>query len=314
MSKKNQGGWLTADRPNVSTVYTSATGIWNLNAVTGYIKALKWPYVGREIQYLLVGGGGGGGTGGSGGGGGGGGTVYGTLTAPSGVAYVVTVGAGGSIGGAGNISSVTGGVLVIPTAYGGGQGQGTSTGGPGNGGSGGSGNAIGYGATSFGKGIYPGSTYIDAPRQGYDGVNGAQYKGAGGSGAGGQGASSGQGGTGLIYNISGADTYYAGGGGGGASSLNGGQYSGAGGAGGGGSGSTSITSGNAFPGTANTGGGGGGGRASTSGTGGAGGSGVVFIRYLDTFPAAAATTGNPTMTVSGGYRIYKFTQTGTITF
>ena len=311
MSKKNQGGWLTADRPNVSTVYTSATGIWNLNAVSGYIKALKWPYVGREIDYLLVAGGGGGGTGGSAGGGGGGGTVYGTLTAPSGVAYAVTVGAGGSIGGTGNTSSITGGVLVIPTAYGGGQGHGSSTGAPGNGGSGGSGYAA---QSAFGKGVYPGSTYIDAPRQGYDGVPGAQYKGGGGSGAGGQGASSGQGGTGLMYNISGADTYYAGGGGGGSSSLNGGQFSGAGGAGGGGNGPASISSGNAFPGTVNSGGGGGGGRSSVTGSGGAGGSGVVFIRYLATFPAAASTTGNPIMTVSGNYRIYKFTQTGTITF
>ena len=46
---------------------------------------------------------------------------------------------------------------------------------------------------------------------------------------------------------------------------------------------------------------------------GAGGSGVVIIRYADTF-AAATTTGSPTVTVTGGYRIYQFTGSGSITF
>jgi hypothetical protein len=31
-------------------------------------------------------------------------------------------------------------------------------------------------------------------------------------------------------------------------------------------------------------------------------------------PAATSTTGSPTVTVTGGYRIYKFTSTGSITF
>ncbi len=47
---------------------------------------------------------------------------------------------------------------------------------------------------------------------------------------------------------------------------------------------------------------------------GTGGSGIVIIRYADTFPAATATTGSPTITVAGGYRVYKFTGTGSITF
>jgi hypothetical protein len=38
------------------------------------------------------------------------------------------------------------------------------------------------------------------------------------------------------------------------------------------------------------------------------------LRYADTFDAAAATTGSPTITVSGGYRIYTFTASGSITF
>jgi hypothetical protein len=37
------------------------------------------------------------------------------------------------------------------------------------------------------------------------------------------------------------------------------------------------------------------------------------IRYVDSQPAAI-TTGSPTVTVSGGYRTYRFTGSGTITF
>jgi hypothetical protein len=66
-------------------------------------------------------------------------------------------------------------------------------------------------------------------------------------------------------------------------------------------------------GTVNTGGGGGAGRYSFTGNGGnGGGSGVVIVRYADSFPAAT-TTGSPTVTVTGGYRIYVFNASGTIT-
>jgi hypothetical protein len=72
-------------------------------------------------------------------------------------------------------------------------------------------------------------------------------------------------------------------------------------------------------GTVNTGGGGGG--AGTSGNtgvnhkgGGAGGSGIVIISYSSAFRAATATTGSPTITVVGGFRVYKFTGSGSITF
>jgi hypothetical protein len=51
------------------------------------------------------------------------------------------------------------------------------------------------------------------------------------------------------------------------------------------------------------------------GSGGVGGSdGVVAIRYADSIAAASATTGSPTITVAGGYRVYKWTSSGSITF
>jgi hypothetical protein len=54
--------------------------------------------------------------------------------------------------------------------------------------------------------------------------------------------------------------------------------------------------------------------ATISYSGGAGGSGVVVIRYLAGFSEASATTGSPTVIVTGGYRIYTFTGSGSITF
>jgi hypothetical protein len=35
---------------------------------------------------------------------------------------------------------------------------------------------------------------------------------------------------------------------------------------------------------------------------------------LDSFANAASTTGSPTLTIAGGYRIYRFTGSGSITF
>lgn len=76
--------------------------------------------------------------------------------------------------------------------------------------------------------------------------------------------------------------------------------------------SAAITS-NGADGAANT-GGGGGGASSLNRAGGSGGSGVVIIAYPDTYPAPTAITGTYTTPTRSGYRVYRFTGSGSITF
>jgi hypothetical protein len=56
-----------------------------------------------------------------------------------------------------------------------------------------------------------------------------------------------------------------------------------------------------------------GGAGRRSGAGG-GVQGIVILRYPDSFDAAVATTGSPSVSLTGGYRIYTFTASGSITF
>ena len=62
-------------------------------------------------------------------------------------------------------------------------------------------------------------------------------------------------------------------------------------------------------------GGAGGANTGTGGTAhnGAGGSGICAIRYPETFALASATTGSPSYALEGGYHVYRFTGTGTVT-
>jgi len=153
---------------------------------------------------------------------------------------------------------------------------------------------------------------------GNGGGGGAGQVGLNGSFTPGGPVSAGDGGDGVQSAINGgAGTYYAGGGGGGLWSYGNptpAQGGGVGGLGGGGNGASSFTPTTAQAGGQNTGGGGGGssGAPVAPYMGKAGGSGIVIVRYADTVPDASATNG--TKTTIPGYKVYTFTQSGSITF
>lgn len=271
--------------------YDPSTSTWKLySQPSGY-----------TINYLIVGGGAGGGQGYYGGGGGAGGYLAASTTLLAGVAYTITIGAGG----AGSISQTVTGTngsnssAFTAVALGGGGGgsrNNDTAGGPSNGAAGGSG----------GGGAYPPSTGgAGTSGQGNAGGSSASGYGCGGGGAGAVGSPGtvsapygGAGGVGISNSISGAAVYYCGGGGAGMAA--GGVANG--GTGGGGSGGINTTG---TPGTANTGGGGGAGGFAAS-NGAAGGSGIVIFAYL----GAQRGTGG-TVTSSGGYTIHTFTTSGT---
>lgn len=313
----SSGGLLSGTAPNVEL---STTYNFTINATDGELQdtpqAFSLTITGAEapatVEYLVVAGGGGG-AGGRGGGGGAGG--YRTATGfavTAGSPITVTVGAGGAGGGSGGSEGSKGSNSVFGsiTATGGGQGSRTGSGGSGGSGGGGGSDASGSGGS--------GNTPSTSPSQGNNGAAGLNaannYPSGGGGGAGAAAtiASNGNqvsnGGVGAQSSITGIATYYAGGGGGGNYS-GGAAIGGAGGQGGGGQGGAGF---NSTAGTANTGGGGGGSNDGTDGR--AGGSGVVIIRYPDTALAATSTTGSPEVTVSGGYRVYKWTSSGSVTF
>lgn len=316
MTKRFYGGLIASTPPDTQT---SSAGVItpadqsNLQN-RGFVPNLIY------VEHLIVAGGGGGGHD-FGGGGGGGGVISGFswLIADT-ETYIVTVGSGGaggagqsSNGANGNNSSIVGtrGQLV---AIGGGGGKSATGGVPTTGGSGGGSNGNGttsaFGAQTFGQGNRGGAT---------SGGNtaGNSPSGGGGGGAGAIGTDSavgspGNGGAGFQSDISGTPTFYAGGGGGGGFA----GYStnaGTGGTGGGGAG-TNVANSGGTAGTVNTGGGGGGGAGGGLGSNssGSGGSGIVFLRHSTFYGIASTVAAN--VTVIGNNVVYRFTQSGSISF
>ena len=262
-----------------------------------------------NVTYLCVAGGGGGGNHKSGGGGAGG-YLTGTFALEPAQVYTITVGSGGAgsssssnPGSSGQNSVISGSGITTVTSIGGGGGgsdgnNGTDLDGGSGGGAGGGGNTTSPGSGTSGQG-----------NDGGNGVGGSQAGGGGGGGSGSVGANAvgttaGNGGSGTANSITGSSQTYAGGGGG--SHETGGSTQGSAVSGGGGDGGKDSSGGN---GTANTGGGGGGSHNSTGGTGG---SGVVILR-IPTADYSGTTSGSPTVTTDGSFKVVKFTGSGSYT-
>lgn len=328
----------TAQRPG-----TPALGMHRMNTTTGfaeYWNGSAWIVYGSasppSVEYVVVAGGGGGagsgsccvGAGGAGAGGyrssvtgessGGGAAAEAALVVTPGSSYTVTIGAGGSGASGGASAAGSNSVFASITSLGGGGGGNYQNGNSTTGGSGG-------GACFFSPGTtYPNPGLAGTAGQGYAGGNDLSnvFPSIGGGGGGGAGAVGGvctsslpaNGGIGVQTSISGTPTYYAGGGGAGVRcNLGSALAGGTGGLGGGGTGSSSGGSGQTSGG-ANTGGGGGGGVGGINVNGFTqGGSGIVIIRYPSVYKDATA-TGTFSKTSSGGYTIYTFTGSGTISF
>jgi len=257
------------------------------------------------VELLVVGGGGGGGY--VSGGGAGGFRTTTSYSVSAGATYNVKVGlggGGGSLGGQG----ADGGSSYFDSFTSAGGGGGGYTGATGNGRPGGSGGGGGTGSGGAGN------TPVTSPSQGNNGGNGstdgATYtNGGGGGGASATGGNAnstaaGNGGNGTASSITGVSVYYAGGGGGGNDTT--GKTAGTGGLGGGGNGAKS----GATAGTDGLGGGGGGEQYSPK----SGGSGVVILRYPDTFDNLTVSSGlTYTLTTTGGYKIYSITASSALT-
>lgn len=283
---------------------TNSVGTGPASAASNSVTPAAGPVAPSSVEYLVVGGGGAGGCQGGGGGGAGAFRTASGFAVSAGSPITVTVGAGGAVNspiGRGSVGVDS--VFSTITSNGGGGGGGDAARpGSANGNASGGGGAGNSGGTGGAGGTYGNS--------GGNGYGGNPYTGGGGGGSSAVGANStitggGNGGNGTASSISGSSVTYAGGGGGSQGDT---VVPGSGGTGGGGNAGAPGSAG-----TANSGGGGGGG-AGSGGIGGAGGSGIVIIRYADTFAAATATTGSPTITVAGGYRVYQWTGNGSITF
>ena len=319
---------INYERGGVSMVYVDATQGWiAYNATNETATGLIDNPPTFDVDYLVVAGGGAGGTGsGIGGGGGGAGGLRTSFGSSSGggasaetalallvaTNYTVTVGAGAGGPTSGNTSGPSGSDSVFSTITSLGGGGGTTYDPPGiSGGSGG--------------GSYRGGVGAGTANQGFDGgvsVSGSSSGGGGGAGGAGQNSNYntstvGNGGDGLEVNIiGGTGNYYAGGGGGGRYlSEPGGP--GVGGSAIGGNGGSGSAGGN---GSTNTGSGGGG--AANSQNGGSGGSGVVILRYPNTYTISETTSGGNVLSFTtddstvAGTKITTFTagENGTIQF
>ena len=298
----NIGGTPTviANTSSLLTATANTSGRTSTQVVNWVVESSTPP-----VEYLVVAGGGGG----SGGGGGAGGFRTATgYAVTAGVSIAVTVGAGGAAGTqtASNASAGGNSTFGSITSIGGGYGAGVYAVTPGGAGGSGGGGSIGSGSTAS---VAAGGTATSGQGSaGGTATNTGVYQGwigAGGGGAGGAGVSTtnydtgasppygGLGGAGLASSITGSSITYAAGG------------------------QAYYSSTVSADGAANSGNGGGGSRtANMASAGWNGGSGIVVIRYADTYPAAASTTGSPTITVAGGYRVYKWTTvgSGSITF
>jgi hypothetical protein len=250
---------------------------------------------------LIVGGGGGGGNGDATsyepGGGGAGGIVYMVNKTLSSGTYKINVGKGGSSNTSGNNSTITdnnNNTLTFDSisliGKGGGKGATTAsqTGSDGGSGGGGGHNMTNGGLATQGNTFWNGSTYVAGGYNGGKATVGALAAGGGGAGELGDADGAGFGGDGVQVNITGVNTFYAGGGnaypnrtttrsdgGGGVVPETG----------------FPVSGGNALPHT-----GSGGSGAYGINSGGSGGSGIIIIRYLlGTIPTNNLLTSEPTV-------------------
>jgi len=270
-----------------------ANGLFNLKQVVQAVQQGGWPAQRTpSVEYFVIAGGGG--TGYNwGSAGGAGGLLQGLNPVPNGQTLLITIGAGGQYYSNGG-NSVFGSI----TAAGGGSGGGGTTA-PANGGSGGgasqggggNGNTIGYG--TLGQGNDGG--------KGWTGGGGATNNATGGGGGAGTrgtdvsvGGYGSLGGSGVASAITGTLTAYAGGGNG--AGNNGGN-----------SDTTAARTASGSAGAANKGSGAGAGDYI------AGGSGIVVIRYPNTYADAASVTTGTKSSITG-WTVYTFLASGTITF
>ena len=320
----NLKSYTTTQRDALTSV--AGDSIYNTTTTkVEYYNGSAWVETGASsfnVDYLVIAGGGSGGTGnGTGGAGGGAGgylNSYGsensggatssrdTFSVLAGQTYKVAVGGGGaSVSSAtlqGNLGTNSNFDFIV--SFGGGAGGKTFTPG-GGGGSGGGGGAQETNATG-GTGL---------PIQGFKGGDctsaGTPYPTGGGGGAGAVGAdgssASGNGGVGLASSITGSSVTRGGGGGGSIYTNGTGAAGGTGGGGTGGRGNLAPTAG-----TVNTGGGGGG--STNANASGAGGSGVIILRYPNTFTLSQSGMTLSTAT-DGSDKVTTITAgTGTVSF